>query len=72
MRVANGEIYDVCCQMIRILSTCLLVYLYTYIMTHRKEILDLFSGKKIDTQPAFSGLIHVTAEGLQSEGTRLS
>ncbi len=37
-------------------------------MTHRKEILDLFSGKKIDGQPVFSGLIHVTAEGLQSEG----
>jgi [methyl-Co(III) methanol-specific corrinoid protein]:coenzyme M methyltransferase len=37
-------------------------------MTHRTEILDLFSGKKIARQPAFSGLIHVTAEGLQSEG----
>ena len=37
-------------------------------MTHRQEILDLFSGRKIATQPAFSGLIHVTAEGLQSEG----
>jgi [methyl-Co(III) methanol-specific corrinoid protein]:coenzyme M methyltransferase len=37
-------------------------------MTHRQEILDLFSGKKTDTRPAFSGLIHVTAEGLQSEG----
>jgi len=34
----------------------------------REKILDLLSGKKIDTQPAFSGLIHVTAEGLQSEG----
>jgi [methyl-Co(III) methanol-specific corrinoid protein]:coenzyme M methyltransferase len=34
----------------------------------REEILDLLSGKKIDSQPAFSGLIHVTAEGLQSEG----
>jgi [methyl-Co(III) methanol-specific corrinoid protein]:coenzyme M methyltransferase len=34
----------------------------------REKILGLLSGKKIDTQPAFSGLIHVTAEGLQSEG----
>jgi [methyl-Co(III) methanol-specific corrinoid protein]:coenzyme M methyltransferase len=37
-------------------------------MTHRREILDLLAGKKIATQPAFSGLIHVTVEGLQSEG----
>lgn len=34
----------------------------------RSEILELLSGKKIDSQPAFSGLIHVTAEGLNSEG----
>lgn len=34
----------------------------------REQILDLLSGKKIDSQPAFSGLIHVTAQGLQSEG----
>ncbi len=34
----------------------------------REKILDLLSGKKINIQPAFSGLIHVTAEGLQSEG----
>ncbi len=34
----------------------------------RSEILDLLSGKKIDSQPVFSGLIHVTAEGLNSEG----
>ncbi len=34
----------------------------------REQILDLLSDKKIDTQPAFSGLIHVTAQGLQSEG----
>ena len=34
----------------------------------REKILDLLSGKKIDSQPAFSGLIHVTAGGLQSEG----
>ena len=34
----------------------------------REKILDLLSGKKIDDQPAFSGLIHITAEGLQHEG----
>ena len=34
----------------------------------REKILDLLSGKKIDTTPTFSGLIHVTAEGLKSEG----
>ena len=34
----------------------------------REQILDLLSDKKIDTQPAFSGLIHITAQGLQSEG----
>jgi MtaA/CmuA family methyltransferase len=37
----------------------------------RNTILDLFSGKKIDTQPAFSGLIHVTLEGVQVEGLTL-
>lgn len=37
-------------------------------MTNRKTILDVLSGKKIDRQPAFSGLIHITAEGLQSQG----
>ncbi len=37
-------------------------------MSQREEILRLISGKKISNQPAFSGLIHVTAEGLQSEG----
>jgi [methyl-Co(III) methanol-specific corrinoid protein]:coenzyme M methyltransferase len=37
----------------------------------RQNILDLFSGKKIESQPAFSGLIHITAEGLQSEGLDL-
>jgi MtaA/CmuA family methyltransferase len=37
-------------------------------VTSRQAILDLLSGRKIDTQPAFSGLIHITAEGLQSEG----
>lgn len=37
-------------------------------MTDRQTILELLSGKRIDNQPAFSGLIHVTAEGLQKEG----
>jgi [methyl-Co(III) methanol-specific corrinoid protein]:coenzyme M methyltransferase len=34
----------------------------------RQAIFDLLSGKKIDSQPAFSGLIHVTTEGLEKEG----
>jgi [methyl-Co(III) methanol-specific corrinoid protein]:coenzyme M methyltransferase len=33
-----------------------------------EKILDLLSGKKIDEQPAFSGLIHITEEGLKQEG----
>lgn len=33
----------------------------------REKILGLLSGEKIDIQPAFSGLIHITAEGLESE-----
>jgi [methyl-Co(III) methanol-specific corrinoid protein]:coenzyme M methyltransferase len=37
----------------------------------RKEILSLLSGQKIDQVPAFSGLIHVTAEGLAGEGLSL-
>ena len=37
-------------------------------MTSRQSILDLLSGKIIDSQPAFSGLIHITAEGLENEG----
>ena len=37
-------------------------------MSQRAEILELLSGKKISSQPAFSGLIHITAEGLQREG----
>jgi MtaA/CmuA family methyltransferase len=37
-------------------------------VTSRQAILDLLSGKPMDFQPAFSGLIHITAEGLQSEG----
>lgn len=34
----------------------------------RQKILDLLSGKKIDDQPALSGLIHITEEGLNKEG----
>ncbi len=34
----------------------------------RKTILDLLAGKKIDTVPTFSGLIHVTADGLNNDG----
>lgn len=34
----------------------------------REQILNLLLGKKIAQQPAFSGLIHITAQGLQSEG----
>jgi [methyl-Co(III) methanol-specific corrinoid protein]:coenzyme M methyltransferase len=37
-------------------------------VTSRTAILELFAGKKIEPRPAFSGLIHITAEGLQSEG----
>jgi [methyl-Co(III) methanol-specific corrinoid protein]:coenzyme M methyltransferase len=37
----------------------------------REEILSLFSGQKIDEVPAFSGLIHVTTEGLEREGLSL-
>jgi len=37
----------------------------------RNEILSLLSGKKTDIIPAFSGLIHVTAGGLASEGLTL-
>jgi [methyl-Co(III) methanol-specific corrinoid protein]:coenzyme M methyltransferase len=33
----------------------------------REEILSLLSGQKFDQVPTFSGLIHVTAEGLKSE-----
>jgi [methyl-Co(III) methanol-specific corrinoid protein]:coenzyme M methyltransferase len=33
----------------------------------RKEILSLLSGNKTDTIPTFSGLIHITADGLESE-----
>jgi [methyl-Co(III) methanol-specific corrinoid protein]:coenzyme M methyltransferase len=37
----------------------------------REKILSLLSGQKIDMVPAFSGLIHVTAEGLEREGMKL-
>lgn len=37
----------------------------------RKEILSLLAGRKTDKVPAFSGLIHVTAEGLNREALRL-
>ena len=38
------------------------------LMNQRQEILDLLSGKKIEGKPSFSGLIHVTSAGLESEG----
>lgn len=34
----------------------------------RTQILDLLNGKKVDGVPAFSGLTHVTAAGLEQEG----
>jgi [methyl-Co(III) methanol-specific corrinoid protein]:coenzyme M methyltransferase len=37
----------------------------------REKILDLLSGKKTDDQPAFSGLIHITEDGLKQEGLSL-
>jgi [methyl-Co(III) methanol-specific corrinoid protein]:coenzyme M methyltransferase len=37
----------------------------------RQTILDLLSGKKVDSQPTFSGLIHITTEGLEREGIAL-
>lgn len=37
----------------------------------RDEILKLLNGEKISSIPAFSGLIHITAEGLASEGLTL-
>ncbi len=37
-------------------------------MSQREQILGLLAGKKVESQPAFSGLIHVTAEGLEREG----
>jgi len=40
-------------------------------MSQREEILELLSGQKIGWQPSFSGLIHVTSEGLEREGLSL-
>jgi len=37
-------------------------------MNTRETVLSLFQGSRASSPPAFSGLIHVTAEGLQSEG----
>lgn len=37
-------------------------------MTTRETILSLFRGDKPSSPPAFSGLIHVTADGLKREG----
>lgn len=37
-------------------------------MNSRAEILDILSGKKSISIPTFSGLIHIVAEGLESEG----
>lgn len=34
----------------------------------RTQILELLNGKKVDSIPAFSGLTHVTAAGLEHEG----
>lgn len=36
----------------------------------REKILSLLWGQKIEAVPAFSGLIHVTAEGLEREGLK--
>jgi len=40
-------------------------------MSSRAEILDLLLGNRINSQPSFSGLIHVTVEGLEREGLSL-
>lgn len=40
-------------------------------MSSRTDILSLLDGNKLSAPPAFSGLIHVTVEGLQSEGLTL-
>ena len=37
-------------------------------MSRREDFLDLLSGKKLDHRPVFSGLIHITTEGLKHEG----
>ena len=36
-------------------------------MNDREEILNLLSGKKISNKPSFSGLIHITVDGLEHE-----
>jgi [methyl-Co(III) methanol-specific corrinoid protein]:coenzyme M methyltransferase len=41
---------------------------FPYLMNPRETILSLFNGQKPPSPPVFSGLIHVTAEGVQSEG----
>jgi [methyl-Co(III) methanol-specific corrinoid protein]:coenzyme M methyltransferase len=41
-------------------------------MNQREIILSLFDGRKPSSPPAFSGLIHVTAEGLQDNGQTFS
>jgi [methyl-Co(III) methanol-specific corrinoid protein]:coenzyme M methyltransferase len=38
----------------------------------REEILSLLSGKKNNSIPAFSGLIHITTEGMERDGLTLS
>ncbi len=40
-------------------------------MNSRTDILSLLNGNKLASPPAFSGLIHVTEEGLASEGFSL-
>jgi [methyl-Co(III) methanol-specific corrinoid protein]:coenzyme M methyltransferase len=40
-------------------------------MNQREEILSLFEGHRTASPPAFSGLIHITTEGLQSEDLTL-
>jgi len=42
-----------------------------YMFNMREDILSLLSGQKTETVPAFSGLIHITQEGLKSEGLSL-
>ena len=37
-------------------------------MNQRADILDLLSDNKVDNASVFSGLIHITAEGLEHEG----
>ena len=37
-------------------------------MNQREQILDLLRGKKLSSTPVFSGLIHITADGLAHEG----